>query len=143
MKQAITFSLVLLSHFTGISHNREETSFFIKKDILEVEVTVTVYNPVESQCDSDPLITADMSVIDLNKLKRGDIKWVALSRNLLKRWGGKFNYGDTIKITGNKQIEGIYYIHDTMDERFVNYVDILSHPDEKIFKFDKLKIIKL
>lgn len=44
-----------------------------KKNII-THVTVTCYQPVESQCDSDPLITADGSKIDLKKLKNGEIK---------------------------------------------------------------------
>ena len=55
------------------------------------KVTVTVYNPVMEQCDSTPLITADNSEIDLKKLKQGKLKWVAVSRDLLK--SGKSKYG--------------------------------------------------
>ena len=48
----------------------------------------TQYNAVTDQCDSDPLITAGMYKI--NPKKASKHKWVALSRNLLKRWGGRF-----------------------------------------------------
>jgi 3D (Asp-Asp-Asp) domain-containing protein len=88
-------------------------------------VTVTQYNPVVSQCDEDPLVTADNSKIDLDKLRRGKIRWVAVSRDLLD----KYNYGNTIELTvvkGNRRINGRYIVHDTMNPRFTNRVDILT-----------------
>jgi len=88
-------------------------------------VTVTQYNPVVSQCDEDPLITADNSKIDLDKLRQGKIRWVAVSRDLLD----KYNYGNTIELTvvkGNRRINGRYIVHDTMNPRFTNRVDILT-----------------
>lgn len=88
-------------------------------------VTVTQYNPVVSQCDEDPLVTADNSKIDLEKLRRGKIRWVAVSRDLLD----KYNYGNIIELTvvkGNRRINGRYIVHDTMNPRFTNRVDILT-----------------
>ena len=34
----------------------------------------------------------------INPKKASEHKWVAISRNLLKRWKGKFDYGDKNKI---------------------------------------------
>ena len=51
------------------------------------KVVVTMYNAVEGQCDSDPYTTASMRVI--NPKKATEHKWIAMSRNLLKRWKGK------------------------------------------------------
>lgn len=88
-------------------------------------VTVTQYNPVVSQCDEDPLVTADNSKIDLEKLRRGKIRWVAVSRDLLD----KYNYGNIIELAvvkGNRRINGRYIVHDTMNPRFTNRVDILT-----------------
>ena len=46
-------------------------------------VTITTYNAVRSQCDRSPLITADGTKIDHNKVKSGEQKIVAISRDLL------------------------------------------------------------
>lgn len=94
----------------------------------QVLVTVTVYNPVPEQCNSDPLCTADMSRIDLGKLKRGEIRWIALSRDLL---GSQFNYGDTIRLSceSDSSINGEYVVHDTMNKKWTNRADILIHQD--------------
>lgn len=92
------------------------------------EVVGTFYNPTKWQCDNDPLITADNSKIDLNKLKKGDIKWVALSRDLLKRWGGPFNYGDTLTVHHpNMNVRGKWIVHDSMNKRYRKRIDFLIH----------------
>ena len=46
-------------------------------------VTLTYYQPVKAQCNSEPLVTADGSKINLRHLKQGRIKLCAISRNLL------------------------------------------------------------
>lgn len=85
-------------------------------------VLITWYNPCESQCDSDPLITADMSRIDIKKLNNRDIRWIAVSRDLLE----KYSMGDTIIIESpNPRINGEWVIHDKMNKRFTNRIDLL------------------
>lgn len=99
-----------------------------KKDDWNVTVTVTVYNPVEGQCDSSPLITADNSKIDLQKLEQGKLKWVAVSRDLLKT----VKYGGRIRLNcKDPKLSGIYYVHDTMNPRWKKRVDILMPPSVK------------
>jgi len=95
-------------------------------DSIRAVVTGTYYNAVEGQCDASPLITADNSKIDLVKLKNREIRWVALSRDLLKRWGGPFDYGDTITIEHkNKNLVGKWVVHDSMNARFTKRMDFL------------------
>lgn len=95
------------------------------------EVTITKYHPVASQTDDTPLQTADLSKISMAKLYRGKIKWVAVSRDLLKEYG----YGSKIRIsTGDPDIDGVYEVHDTMNPRFMARVDILSHPKHALGK---------
>jgi 3D (Asp-Asp-Asp) domain-containing protein len=98
-------------------------------------VTLTTYNPVEAQCDSDPLVTADGTKIDLNKLKNGKIKYCAVSRDLL--WC--LPYGSVLEIEGH----GMYIVKDTMNERFNHCIDILQHVDKKNFKKTKVKVVKI
>ena len=94
-------------------------------------VRITQYNPVESQTDSDPLITADLSEINMVELHQGKTKWVAVSRDLLKKYG----YGTKIRIqTGDPEIDGIYEVHDTMNKRWTAKVDILTPPGKNLSK---------
>lgn len=100
------------------------------------KVTVTVYNPVIEQCDSTPLITADNSEIDLKKLKQGRLKWVAVSRDLLKN--GVVKYGGKIKLEcKDKKLSGVYTVHDTMHPRWTKHIDILAHQDVRTYGMQK------
>ena len=97
------------------------------KDTAAVwEVLGTYYNPVARQCDATPFITADGSKISKSKLKKEQIKWVALSRDLLARWGGPFDYGDTLYVHHtNEHVRGIWVVHDSMNARFRKRMDFL------------------
>jgi hypothetical protein len=112
-----------------------------KPEPLEKVVTATMYNPVVNQCDKDPLITAGM--FKINPRKASEHKWIAMSRDLLKRWKGEFNYGDVVKIKGAGKKDGIYTVVDTMNKRYKNRIDILETKGTPGYKFDKVKVIKL
>ena len=98
-----------------------------KEKLGYIRVRTTYYNPVESQCDSTPLITADGSRINKEKLKMKKIKWIAISPDLLV----EYPLGTKVSITSKKypEISGIYEIHDVMNPRFKYSIDILSHED--------------
>ena len=97
------------------------------KRVGYLTVRTTYYNPVEAQCDSDPLVTADGSNIDLRKLRKRNLKWLAISQDLLP----EYPLGTKVKITSKKypEISGVYVIHDVMNPRFRYSIDILSHID--------------
>lgn len=101
-------------------------------------VTATVYNPVQGQTDNSPLATADGSKIDLKKLKKKRIKWIAVSRDLLK----DYEYGAKVKITCSEYpgINGTYEVHDTMNKRFENRIDILSAEKDSVGLYKEVKI---
>lgn len=87
---------------------------------------LTIYNPTVDQCDQDPFVTASNQKISPRKLKSGAIRWMAVSRDMLKRWGGNLNYGDTVVVfTGDASIDGEWIIQDTMNKRFKNRGDLL------------------
>ena len=92
-------------------------------NVIFKEVKATMYHPVEAQCDDTPLITADGSKIDPYRVS--DWNWIAVSPDLLIKNGGVFNYGDKIYIKGTHK-DGIYTIHDCMNKRKKNQIDILE-----------------
>ena len=102
------------------------------KSLFTTHVTITTYNAVRSQCDSSPLITADGTKIDHRKLKSGEQKIVAISRDLLYA----IPLGSVIDIEGY----GKYEVRDTMNSRFNHSIDILQHPSKKNFKKNNIKI---
>ena len=108
------------------------------------KVCVTVYNPVMEQCDSTPLITADNSEIDLAELKKGNLKWVAVSRDLLKN--GVVKYGDKVRINCKEDptLSGIYTVHDTMHPRWKKHIDILAHQEVRTTgKYNEVEVYYL
>ena len=104
-------------------------------------VDVTMYQPVYPQTDKTPDITADGTRIRIHKAS--EYKFVALSRNLLKRWGGPFDYGDFILIKNAGHKDGVYQVRDTMNPKWVNVVDILESENVRPYKFTDAHIFKL
>ena len=110
-------------------------------ELQEFDVTVTTYNPTRSQTDSTPNQTADGTII--KPWKATQYRYVALSRDLLSRWGGPFDYGDYIIIEGTDGWDGVYQVRDTMNPKWVKRVDILTtnsrfkYTDVKMYKYIK------
>ena len=119
---------------------RSELTEFYKYGVV---VDVTMYRPNIRETDSTPNITADGTRIRISKAS--DYKFVALSRNLLKRWGGPFDYGDFILIKGttNAHKDGVYNVRDTMNPKYVNYVDILESNNVKPYKYTDVYLYKM
>ena len=105
-----------------------------------MHVTVTMYQPVARQTDSTPNILADGTRIRTQEAS--NYKFIAVSRNLLKRWGGWLDYGDFVLLKGTTGKDGVYQVRDTMNPRWVNRIDILESIDVKPYKFDSAQIIK-
>ena len=108
--------------------------------VLEFDVTVKMYNPAVGQTDSTPNETADGTII--NPDKASEYRYVALSRDLIARWGGPFNYGDYVMIKGTDGYDGVYCVKDTMSPKFINRVDILRTSGSKWFKFDNVVLYR-
>ena len=107
-------------------------------ELQEFDVTVTTYNPTRSQTDSTPNQTADGTII--KPWKATQYRYVALSRDLLSRWGGPFEYGDYVVIEGTDGWDGIYQVRDTMNPKWVKRVDILT--TNSMFKYTDVKMYK-
>ena len=121
----MVIGLALMFSLPTSSKNNSQSSFI-------THVTVTTYNAVRSQCDKTPTITADGTRIDHIKLKNGQQRIVAISRDLL--WA--IPLGSTILIEGH----GYYVVRDTMNSRFNHCIDILQHPSKENFKKEKIKV---
>ena len=105
---------------------------------IAFKVTVTTYNPTRAQCDDTPNITADGT--RFHTWKASSYRYVALSRDLLSRWGGPFNYGDYIVIEGTGDRDGVYQVRDTMNPKWTNRVDILTTNSR--FKYNNITMYK-
>lgn len=102
-------------------------------------VTLTYYQPVRSQCNNNPLVTADGSKINLHHLRHNRIKWCAVSRDLLYLFPK--DKPKRVLIEGF----GIYEVRDVMNKRHRHRIDILLHPKDSrriSIKNVKVKIVK-
>ena len=145
-------ALIVTYHASNLMDERHEEIMSLKEQVWELQnncdtqytnkisykVTVTTYNPTKEQCDNTPNITADGTKINIRKAT--DYRYVALSRDLLDRWGGPFDYGDYIVIEGTDGWDGIYQVRDTMNPKWVNRVDILTTNSR--FKYDNITMYK-
>ena len=148
ISHAIGVNLLALFILTGYFDNmldKTRNELFVLQDkinqnsydtwgTLEIDVTVTMYNPSPEQTDSTPNQTADGTII--NPERASEYRYIALSRDLLRRWGGPFNYGDYVMLKGTDGYDGIYQVRDTMAPKFINRVDILRTEGSRLFKFD-------
>ena len=149
---AVIPMLILTYYFNGIMDDNYAEQKKLQEHIWELEndcsnifpnrisykVTVTTYNPTRQQCDSTPHITADGT--HFKTWKASSYRYVALSRDLLSRWGGPFEYGDYIVIEGTGDRDGVYQVRDTMNPKWTNRVDILTTNSR--FKYDNITMYK-
>ena len=111
-------------------------------ETVGIEVDVTMYHPVTRQTDSTPNILADGTRIRVQKAS--EYKFIPVSRNLLRRFGGFLDYGDFVLLKGTKgHKDGVYQVRDTMNKRFVNRIDVLESPGKKPYKYANAEIYKL
>ena len=141
---------IVASYFDSMLDDTREELFTLQEQLgynsqstwgtLEFDVTVTMYNPAVGQTDSTPNETADGTII--NPKKASEYRYVALSRDLIARWGGPFNYGDYVMLKGTDGYDGVYQVKDTMSPKFINRVDILRTGGSKWFKFDNATLYR-
>ena len=146
----LSLSIVLITYANGIistkflsdkniqlqslrDENKRLTEKLNEYKTKETNVTVTMYQPIRGQTDSTPNILADGTRIRTQSAS--DYKFIAVSRNLLKRFGGWLDYGDFVLLYGTFTKDGIYQVRDTMNPKHTNRVDILKTPGSSQFKY--------
>jgi hypothetical protein len=122
----LAIGLIGLPNMGSYTKGIGQKKFLRKIEASAVLETLTIYNPTASQCDATPWITASNARIDPVKLSKQQLRWMALSRDLMKRWNGKFNYGDTVLVSsGDKQIDGYWVIQDILNKKYKMRGDLL------------------
>ena len=133
----VLFQLILHS-FTFISTkdkngNASDASYL---------VTATVYHSDPRQCDADYHITADGSEIDTTNPSKH--RWVAVSRDMLLRNGGRLQFGDSIRIEGtNSHLDGIHVVRDVMNKRYQRCVDFLVSKNDIYGRWERVRLHRL
>lgn len=104
--------------------NKKSKSVKINKKCVVLK-KVSVYNVVEFQTDSEPLITSNNNKIDYDNFPTN---WIALSQDMLKTFNKNaiFDFGDTVLLKcSDASMSGIFIIKDTMHKRKKCQADIL------------------
>lgn len=114
-----------------------ETQVIYKVEEVYV-VTATVYHAVEEQCDEDCLVTASGAAISSAE-SAYDHRYIAVSRDLLD----VFPYGTKVEVSGCGELDGIYWVEDTMNRRYKGYIDILINPNMQGGKWEGVRIKKV
>ena len=134
MNYNIILSMIMV--FLPYELKREEVRMNKMLETITPEiVTLTTYKASESETDSTPNITA--SGFKITNPKKHRI--IAVSRDLKK----KYKFGQKIRITGAGKYNGTYRVHDVMNKRYRNRIDILIGHNDKQTKLKKVKIYKL
>ena len=103
-----------------------------------LSVVATIYHPVRGQTDSTPNIVASGRRINIRRA--GEHRIIAVSRDLLSRWGGPLSYGDIVYLSGAGDLSGYYIVEDTMNKRYTLRVDILQSPGAPLAKYDHAQL---
>jgi 3D (Asp-Asp-Asp) domain-containing protein len=109
----------------------------IEKPLEYTIVKVTMYTTDVRQTDSTPFITA--SGFKLNEKNPKKHRIIAISRDLRK----KLKFGDKVRLEGIGKYDGEYVVHDLMNKRWKNRIDILINPNDKPTMFKQAKLIIL
>jgi 3D (Asp-Asp-Asp) domain-containing protein len=136
----MNYNIILSMVMICLPYEIEKEEIRVNKMIETIKpeiVTLTTYKASESETDSTPNITASGFKIDTNNPKKHRI--IAVSRDLKK----KYKFGQKVRITDAGKYNGTYRVHDVMNKRYKNRIDILIGHNEKQTKLKKVKIYKL
>lgn len=147
-----------------VSYNQIQKAFKNTKEVhteqkvqikIKIEnITGTVYHLEPKQCDNNPYETADGTIIKKRGEEINKLRYVALSRDLIKdefrnklhkakgQWNGQIQFGDTIRVVSdNKMLCGLWVVKDTMNKRYKNRVDFMQDKNSGFYgKFEDLTI---
>ncbi len=108
--------------------------FVLKSDKV---VSLSTYKADTAETDSTPLVTA--SGFKLDSLNPKKHRVIAISRDLKEL----FAFGDKVKLTNAGKFNGIWFVHDVMNKRYRNKIDILINPSDRQISLEGVVISKI
>ncbi len=100
-------------------------------------VSLSTYKADTTETDSTPLITA--SGFKLDSLNPKKHRVIAISRDLK----ALFDFGDKVILTNAGKFNGVWFIHDIMNKRYKNKIDILINPSDRQLSLKGVLISKI
>jgi len=136
---AICIVIIMVGYFVMFPGREPKT--LVNKYPLEIKsinlVSLTTYKSVSNETDSEPLITASGLKLDsLNPIRH---RVIAVSRDLKEL----FSFGDKVKLTNAGKFNGIWFIHDLMNKKWKNKIDILINPSDPQVSLEGVVISKI
>ena len=101
------------------------------------QVSLTTYTTDSNETDSTPLITA--SGFKLDSLNPKKHRVIAISRDLKEL----FSFGDKVILSNAGKYNGIWFIHDLMNKKWKNKIDILINPNDRQMSLEGVVISKI
>jgi 3D (Asp-Asp-Asp) domain-containing protein len=100
-------------------------------------VSLSTYKADTAETDSTPLVTA--SGFKLDSLNPKKHRVIAISRDLK----ALFDFGDKVILTNAGKFNGVWFIHDIMNKRYKNKIDILINPSDRQLSLKGVLISKI
>jgi 3D (Asp-Asp-Asp) domain-containing protein len=100
-------------------------------------VSLSTYKADTAETDSTPLVTA--SGLKLDSLNPKKHRVIAISRDLK----ALFAFGDKVILTNAGKFNGVWFIHDVMNKRYKNKIDILINPSDRQLSLKGVLISKI
>ena len=101
------------------------------------QVSLTTYTTDSNETDSTPLITA--SGFKLDSLNPKKHRVIAISRDLKEM----FSFGDKVILSNAGKYNGVWFIHDLMNKKWKNKIDILINPNDRQMSLEGVVISKI
>ena len=100
-------------------------------------VSLSTYKADTTETDSTPLVTA--SGFKLDSLNPKKHRVIAISRDLK----ALFAFGDKVILTNAGKFNGVWFVHDVMNKRYKNKIDILINPSDRQLSLKGVLISKI
>jgi 3D (Asp-Asp-Asp) domain-containing protein len=100
-------------------------------------VSLSTYKADTAETDSTPLVTA--SGFKLDSLNPKKHRVIAISRDLK----ALFAFGDKVILTNAGKFNGVWFVHDVMNKRYKNKIDILINPSDRQLSLKGVLISKI
>lgn len=100
-------------------------------------VSLSTYKADTTETDSSPFVTASGLKLDSSNPKKHRV--IAISRDLK----ALFAFGDKVILTNAGKFNGIWFVHDVMNKRYKNKIDILINPSDRQLSLKGVLISKI
>lgn len=100
-------------------------------------VSLSTYKADTTETDSSPLVTASGLKLDSSNPKKHRV--IAISRDLK----ALFAFGDKVILTNAGKFNGVWFVHDVMNKRYKNKIDILINPSDRQLSLKGVLISKI